>query len=534
MPPLYFLHVWWARRPLTPSRAAIQGSLLPGNTDPDLFLRDLGIEKVQAVLNGIPWTLTDKLVKKLESEGSSETSGTEILRVDAAVIRALQKEEEWRVANRESVARIRDKAPDLSDDSALLRWEEENQALPLPLPELGDILQVRRVMGDPAWNKRLIGIAKRFGIRISNLYGYKRSFANLRPPAFSDKTILDPTSGGGSIPFEALRLGHNVIANDLSPVATVILHATLDYPARFGPDLSHDIRHWGEKLISDADEKLVSCFSGDQPLPQEEQNALKKFLSTCPELFEEFNIAHPVDFLYARQVVCPHCRGEAPLLNACWLSKIAGDAWGVRIISDGRRQNAKVRFETYRVHDGKGPDGEDPNFATVRRGVGLCIHCRQAISGDEIKAQARGESELGKWENRLYCVVADRLEPLLSSDGRPQQFKSGPNKGKTRTRKIRFFRAPDDSDFAALAEAERLLNEKWGSSTGSDTRGLIPSEKIPFGQKTSEPLRYGFSRWCEMFTPRQLLGHLTLAQGLNHLRPRIIKALGSEKGRAVV
>ena len=29
MPPLYFLHVWWARRPLTVSRAAILSSLLP-------------------------------------------------------------------------------------------------------------------------------------------------------------------------------------------------------------------------------------------------------------------------------------------------------------------------------------------------------------------------------------------------------------------------------------------------------------------------------------------------------------------------
>src|SRR3954468_21203946 len=28
-PPLYFLHVWWARRPLTVSRAAILASLLP-------------------------------------------------------------------------------------------------------------------------------------------------------------------------------------------------------------------------------------------------------------------------------------------------------------------------------------------------------------------------------------------------------------------------------------------------------------------------------------------------------------------------
>src|SRR3989337_4265659 len=29
LPPLYFLHVWWARRPLAVSRAAILGSLLP-------------------------------------------------------------------------------------------------------------------------------------------------------------------------------------------------------------------------------------------------------------------------------------------------------------------------------------------------------------------------------------------------------------------------------------------------------------------------------------------------------------------------
>ena len=39
--------------------------------------------------------------------------------------------------------------------------------------------------------------------------------------------------------------------------------------------------------------------------------------------------------LYACQVTCPHCGGEAPLLNTCWLSKEAGDQWGVRIVTDG-------------------------------------------------------------------------------------------------------------------------------------------------------------------------------------------------------
>lgn len=33
LPPLYFLHVWWARRPLTTSRAAILASVLPQWSD---------------------------------------------------------------------------------------------------------------------------------------------------------------------------------------------------------------------------------------------------------------------------------------------------------------------------------------------------------------------------------------------------------------------------------------------------------------------------------------------------------------------
>src|SRR3954447_8285907 len=33
LPPLYFLHVWWARRPLMVSRAAILASLLPAYSD---------------------------------------------------------------------------------------------------------------------------------------------------------------------------------------------------------------------------------------------------------------------------------------------------------------------------------------------------------------------------------------------------------------------------------------------------------------------------------------------------------------------
>jgi adenine-specific DNA methylase len=42
------------------------------------------------------------------------------------------------------------------------------------------------------------------------------------------------------------------------------------------------------------------------------------------------------------------------------------------------------------------------------------------------------------------------------------------------------------------------------------------------------------TRWCDLFTSRQLLGHLTLVAELRRLTPEIIAALGAERGRAVV
>ena len=37
LPPTYYLHVWWARRPLVASRAAVLASLLPADTDREKF-----------------------------------------------------------------------------------------------------------------------------------------------------------------------------------------------------------------------------------------------------------------------------------------------------------------------------------------------------------------------------------------------------------------------------------------------------------------------------------------------------------------
>jgi adenine-specific DNA methylase len=43
LPPTYYLHVWWARRPLIASRAAVLASLLPATAEREKFLHAIGI-----------------------------------------------------------------------------------------------------------------------------------------------------------------------------------------------------------------------------------------------------------------------------------------------------------------------------------------------------------------------------------------------------------------------------------------------------------------------------------------------------------
>ncbi len=544
LPPLYFLHIWWARRPLTPSRAAILASLLDEGFDPDLFVRQLGIEKMQAMIGNEPWTLNGELRDMVK--GDPETG--EELPVTAKVLRLLAKEEEQRAASIAIINDLRERDRLLYSDPTLAKWEAESRTFPRPLPGEGAVLPVRRVAADPAWFKALMQLAQGHRVKVPNLYGYDRAYTSSSGYRPTGKVVLDPTAGGGSIPFEALRLGHTVIANDLNPVATTILTATLDFPARFGKSLLRDIANYGERLFSVLDNNLDQHFARSGPLPPSELRNLMTYLGRCPAFAKQFAQEEVTSYLFVRQVTCPHCGGQAPLLNTCWLSKEADDPWGVRIVTDGKARNGTVQFEPFRVSHGHGPNGEDPaqtpisvgqhghvtnlpGEGTCHRGDGLCVHCRQTIDGDEIKAQARGESPNGKWTDRLYAIVAVRFQPKLDRDGQPERFKSGERKGEIKTEKVRFFRAPVERDLSALKSAQESLA---ANRMTFDELDVIPSEEIVSCRKNGGCFLYGMTRWADLFTDRQLLGHATLIRTLNELKSRILADLGGDRGRAVV
>ncbi len=419
-----------------------------------------------------------------------------------------------------------------------------------------EILPVARVPADPAWANERIEFEKANKIRTpEDKYLYPRAYKQLFAHRSTGLKVLDPTSGGGSIPFEAMRLGHQVIANDLNPVAATILHATLDYPARYGTSLAHDIQRWGEAMLDQMRQEIAPLMPPSL-IPEPDLSRMRSFCEKesaeskafCEEILD--------GYLYTRLVTCPHCGGEAPLLNANWLSKEDDDKWGVSV---ERQADKTVSFRPYRIvrahRSGDktyfyGPNDEEiidqdrkgTLSRTVTDGIGQCVHCQQAIEGDEIKRQARAAAKhptpmadcADGWQDRLYAVVAVRLEPKLDSHGEPQRYTSGARKGEIKTTKVRYFRPPNARDFEALAEAQRRLASKWDEW---DRQGLIPTEEIPPGHRRDQRdglVRYGVTRWLDMYTPRQLLGHLTLIETLNALKPEILAELGPECGRAVV
>ena len=93
--------------------------------------------------------------------------------------------------------------------------------------------------------------------------------------------VLDPFSGGGSIPLEALRLGCETHALEYNPVATLILKCTLEYPQKYGQPaeikqesgllksktanpLLEDVKKWGEWVLKRAEEEIGEFYPHDE------------------------------------------------------------------------------------------------------------------------------------------------------------------------------------------------------------------------------------------------------------------------------
>jgi putative DNA methylase len=371
LPPIYYLHVWWARRPLVAARAAVLASLLPADADRGLFLHALGIH------------------------------------------------------------------------------------------------------GDPVATKKRIEKAKLTGENLgANVYGYPRAFGYSPEPGIARKlglpesaTVLDPTAGGGSIPLEALRLGLSTVANDLNPVASLILQATIRYPYVIDPH------------------RIIKCY----------KDLSQRFVQKAEDRFEGIFAVEPegriiVGYLWARTIICPYCAGLIPL-SPNW--RLAPDGTGVRLKpSTGSGPSSNGRICQFEIVDKISHQSD----GTVNKGDATCPFpdCGRVVDGDEVKRQAQA----GKMGQQLYTVVYKERTVAHTKTG------------KEREKWLRRYRAPEPQDEVSEFVTARLVEKMpdW------EMLGIVPQEDILPGQKTEEPRRYGMTRWRDLFSPRQLYGHVTAVE----------------------
>ncbi|MBQ9405256.1 MAG: DUF1156 domain-containing protein [Desulfovibrio sp.] len=380
LPPIYYLHVWWARRPLVAARAAVLASLLPADADKKRFLHAIGIH------------------------------------------------------------------------------------------------------GDPVAAQKKMAEAKRTGVRVTDPYGYTRAFSyspstddldwihyEIHRSNITDIAIcLDPTAGGGSIPFEAVRLGFNALANDLNPIASLLEKLTIEIPLLYGQDVYVAFtalsKRWRAQIESRLSELFPQPFAPDQ-------------IDTT--------------YLFARTIRCPYCGGLIPL-SPNW--RLAPDGTGVRLVAHDVENEAQhvCTFEiVHSIHD--------QSEGTINGGNATCPfpNCGRVIDGSQVKAIAQ-EGGMGE---QLYAVVYKKRIQTSTKSGKPGREKWE-----------RGYRAPRPEDDVFEAVKAKLAEKlpEW------EARDMVPTEV--YGEMFSDRSKvYGVNYWRDLFSPRQLYCHCTSVEVFREL-----------------
>ncbi len=493
------LHLWPARRPLAASRAAIVAALLPDPGEDEArknLVRRLG--------GGL------KVKKQTKAEAGKKVDATKV-----------------------------------EGEGGVLWWGQEN------LPDM-------------AWFRDEI-----------------RSANGWRTPR-----VLDPFAGGGAIPLEAMRLGCEVVANDLNPVAWFLLKCTLEYPQRLSGQMlplpkhamrdasfataflkaqglkgarleqavarmtamGHDetvqgdlladaqrpweqaglgwqVRAWGSWVLEEARRELAvrypifaewqsldpSTLIEPKPLqllphdvPIEKSiGALNAGLTTLDLRDPRTPRWHPkpaVAYLWAKTVTCKSCRATIPLLKTRWLCK-RDEKRVVLAMAPNTAKDGVVFTVLTNVPE---PTGNSAQRKAADKTIGggtmsrtgvKCPCCPGVMTMDDLRYEGRA----GRIGAVMTAVVVD-----------------GPN-GKE-------YRRPTDHELdlarVDMAEVEAFF---------ADVPFGLPTEPTPKGgggaARAFSVGGYGLLRWCDLFTPRQLLALGTFVKAVRRLPP-VLEAAG--------
>jgi putative DNA methylase len=280
--------------------------------------------------------------------------------------------------------------------------------------------------------------------------------------------VGDSFCGGGSIPFEAARIGCKAFGSDLNPVAGLLTWASLNLLGG-GAAIQEEVRRVQSEVFAAADRQVI-----DWGIEHNDRGERAEA------------------FLYCVEVKPEGCDYFIPLAPS-WLV--------------GESTNAIIQWHREKGSPYLRPDlitGSKDEVKQYKEKKGATVVDSRVIDPFDANRSwsveaLRGPDGLRRWTNddivpragdvfqeRLYCI---RWVKTVIRDGKPKE--------------IRRYAAPDATDLAREAKVLALLRERFGDW---QREGFIPSKAIVSGYNTDQPIRErGWTHWHHLFTPRQLL-----------------------------
>ena len=281
--------------------------------------------------------------------------------------------------------------------------------------------------------------------------------------------VGDAFCGGGSIPFEAARIGCEAFGSDLNPVAGLLTWASLNLLGG-GKEVQEEVMRVQAKVLAAADQQ-VTAWGIEHNDQGERADAYLYCVEVKPEGCDYYIPLAPSWLI-----------GEKSKVVARWERVPGTDRLqpDIAVVNDAELKLYKAK-QGATVVDSRVIDPFDPSrswsIEALRGPEGL-----RRWSNDDVVPRP-GDV----FQERLYCIR------WINSRGE------------------RRYAAPKDTDLEREAKVLELLHERFSEW---QREGFIPSRAIPEGgDKTEEPIRTrGWTYWHHLFTPRQLLVHGLLAE----------------------
>ncbi|MGH8610822.1 MAG: anti-phage-associated DUF1156 domain-containing protein [Gammaproteobacteria bacterium] len=292
--------------------------------------------------------------------------------------------------------------------------------------------------------------------------------------------VADTFCGSGQIPFEAARLGCDVYASDLNPVACMLT--------------------WGAFNIVGGSEASRKTLAHDQ----------RQLVLRVQDEIDRLGVEtdgkgwRAKAFVYCMEARCPQTGWMTPLIPSFVLSKDYGviadllpntraKCYDVVIRSYVSAKELEVAEKGTVRSDGR---GQDPYLIHTVEGVEYRTKI-STLRGDYRKADGSNGNRLRLWDKgdfkprpndifqeRLYAILWTR--PKKTGKGHDYEFRMVTKEDLKRERIVEHF------------IAEHLAD--W------QDKGWVPDMVIEPGEKTDEPIRTrGWTHWHHLFNPRQLL-----------------------------